>query len=170
MSVGVGLANVLGSDKASVDLSSIVPHPDFRRDGASTNEFDIALLEFKRALSLESYKVTFELAASTKKLNVINARTLQVRPICLPTNIAEDFVGSMATISGWGGLFAGGPQSHGALREKDDLVVLGNADCAAAFAHLVGGNFTITDSMICAHSIDADTCQGDSGGSCFLYT
>ena len=64
------------------------------------------------------------------------------------------------TISGWGYILNGGPQSPNL--KQSFVLGMSNSDCKAT-----GYGAMITSNMICATTpnIDTDTCQGDSGGN-----
>lgn len=83
-----------------------------------------------------------------------------VGPVCLISNQDDGYVGEMATATGWGTLYSGGPVSK-YLREVD-LEVRSDADCVSQVASI----FVHPETMICAGTKgdNEDTCQGDSGG------
>ncbi len=89
--------------------------------------------------------------------------TVSAAPVALLDAVAEDDLagpGAVATVSGWGTLFAGGWSPD--TLQYVDVPVVSEADCEAAY-----GASEITDGMICAGYLDvggADSCQGDSGG------
>lgn len=85
--------------------------------------------------------------------------SLVVGPVCLASPEA-DYVGSMATATGWGTLYSGGPVSK-YLREVD-LRVRSDAECVSEVASI----FVNPATMLCAgeKGDNLDTCQGDSGG------
>jgi len=83
--------------------------------------------------------------------------TKTVAPVCLPTKTGSAYDGVLSTVTGWGTLFAGGPQPtvlHGA-----DVTTITNRECNGDY-----GQGSILDSMICAKESGKDACQGDSGG------
>merc|ERR1712178_659442 len=80
----------------------------------------------------------------------------KVRPACLPSNAAEEYIGRTATVSGWGTLTSGGNQP--AVLNEVDVTVQSNDQCKQAYGS------GITNHMICAADAGKDSCQGDSGG------
>lgn len=71
--------------------------------------------------------------------------------------------GDIATASGWGRLFTGGPISD--ILQQVDVPIISNAVCDAAYEDLFGVSL-VRDNMICAGYAAGgqDTCNGDSGG------
>ena len=63
----------------------------------------------------------------------------------------------LSTVTGWGTLFEGGPQSN--VLMGVDVNTIGNTECDADY-----GGGIIKESMICAKAPGKDACQGDSGG------
>ncbi|TYZ65844.1 hypothetical protein PybrP1_008091 [[Pythium] brassicae (nom. inval.)] len=69
---------------------------------------------------------------------------------------ADEAVGNMATMLGWGTTTSGGSQSNVLLQV--DVTIVTNADCKAKLP-------SVTDTMVCAGGLlNKDSCQGDSGG------
>ena len=99
-----------------------------------------------------------------KKLNL--SYYPHIRPICLPQNDREDYVGRNVITTGWG---LRQPDGHSTkeLREVD-LHVISNDACQE------NHDSQITDQMICAigeAGTRKDACKGDSGESMnpFIY-
>ena len=81
-----------------------------------------------------------------------------VYPICLPRR-RESFEGQEAIVAGWGLTDPGRGRLSPTLK-KVNVTVVGNTECASAFADLSA----ITDQMLCAGDPGKDSCNGDSGG------
>jgi len=83
-----------------------------------------------------------------------------IKPICLPTGRAamNSFVGTFATVIGWGTDKYGGRENN-ALQEVK-LPVWSNTECDKTYFQ------PITDIFLCAGlpAGGKDACQGDSGG------
>jgi len=117
-------------------ISCIVIHP---KRNHKTKSYDVALLRMKKKLDLSYYP--------------------HIRPICLPQNDKEDYVGKNVITTGWG---RRQPDGHSTkiLREVD-LHVISNDACQENY------HSQITDQMICAigeSGTQKDACKGDSGG------
>ena len=80
-----------------------------------------------------------------------------VSPVCLPASISSLYVGSVATVTGWGTLSSGGSQPD--KLQEVDVNVISNSQCAGNY-----GSNSITSAMVCAADTGKDSCQGDSGG------
>ncbi|KAJ8718949.1 hypothetical protein PYW07_016505 [Mythimna separata] len=84
-----------------------------------------------------------------------------IKPICLPTNAKDLYVGVKAVASGWGTLTEEGKVS--CTLQEVEVPVISNQDCRNT-------KYTasmITDNMLCAgfpKTGQKDSCQGDSGG------
>jgi len=78
-----------------------------------------------------------------------------ISPICLPAITSEQYVGELATVTGWGTLSSGGSSPN--VLQEVDVTVLSNADCKNSYSE-------ISDVHICAADNGKDSCQGDSGG------
>jgi len=117
------------------DVCSKKEHPSYDQN---TNEHDFAILTLCKPLTF--------------------SRT--VSPICLPGQQGDAYDDVLSTVTGWGTLSEGGPQSD--VLMGVDVNTLGNAECDADYSDYGGG--IIQDSMICAKASGKDACQGDSGG------
>merc|ERR1719422_2964349 len=78
-----------------------------------------------------------------------------ISPICLPAITSEQYVGVLATVTGWGRLSSGGSSPN--VLQEVDVTVLSNADCKNSYSE-------ISEVHICAADNGKDSCQGDSGG------
>ncbi|KAM3967114.1 trypsin-1 [Aphomia sociella] len=84
-----------------------------------------------------------------------------VRPVCLPTNPAKDYVNTVATVAGWGATGETGNWSCTVLQAE--LPVLSNEACQSTNYN----SSKIKDVMMCAGypaTAHKDACTGDSGG------
>lgn len=122
-------------------VARVIDHPSYNEP--SQLNYDFSLLKLSTCLTRYNDKV---------------------RPVCLPTNNREKFVGSTGTVSGWGVLREGGNSLPNILREVD-LPVISNSQCDRMY-----GGIKITNQMICTLKSGKDSCQGDSGGNCNTIT
>ncbi|XP_053605954.1 transmembrane protease serine 9-like [Plodia interpunctella] len=84
-----------------------------------------------------------------------------IKPICLPSNNQELYVGVKALAAGWGTLTEEGKPS--CTLQEVEVPVMSNQQCRSTKYT----NNMITDNMLCAGYPDTgkkDSCQGDSGG------
>ena len=119
-------------------LSAILDHPDYNVSVKHDNDFSILTL---------SEPVAF---------------TRDVSPACLPADPGQDFVGQVATVSGWGLLswsWWGG--NYPTTLMEVDVTVMTNAECISAYEQI---QLVINSNMICAADSGKDSCSGDSGG------
>lgn len=121
--------------QVSFDVCSKTEHPSYNQN---TNEHDFAILKLCNPLTF--------------------SRT--VSPICLPGQQGDAYDDVLSTVTGWGTLSEGGPQSD--VLMGVDVRTLGNAECDADYSDY--GSGIIKESMICAKADGKDACQGDSGG------
>jgi len=121
------------------NVAQIVNHPKY--DEGTHNNYDLSLVKLET-------KIDFR-------------RTPSVRPVCLPRDDHNDYVGYKATVSGWGTVKAGGERSNVLL--EVDVNVIDNDSCWKDFRYRQA---EITEQMLCAHVEGGgkDSCQGDSGG------
>merc|ERR1719336_3725914 len=102
---------------------------------------------------------------SDSMANIVSILTLSspvtfskiVSPVCLPASTSSLYVGSVATVTGWGTLSSGGSQPD--KLQEVDVNVISNTQCASNY-----GSNSITSAMVCAADTGKDSCQGDSGG------
>ncbi|XP_064110683.1 proclotting enzyme-like isoform X2 [Macrobrachium nipponense] len=82
-------------------------------------------------------------------------------PVCLPDG-DESYVGQIATVTGWGTIYYGGPVAT--TLQEVTVPIWTNADCDAAYSQ------DIIDNQLCAGVREGgkDSCQGDSGGPLLL--
>ncbi|XP_072929280.1 trypsin-7-like [Epargyreus clarus] len=84
-----------------------------------------------------------------------------IKPVCLPHNDDNDYVGVKAIAAGWGSV--GEQKNHSCQLLDVELPVMSNEDCRNTKYE----SAMILDGMMCAGYPDTgekDTCQGDSGG------
>jgi len=114
------------------DICAKNEHPNY---SSRTNAHDIAILTLCKP-------VTF---------------TPKVGPVCLPEQQGDAYDDVLSTVTGWGTLSLGGPQSD--VLMGVDMNTIGNTECDSDY-----GGGVIDNSMICAKAPGKDACQGDSGG------
>jgi len=131
ISVLVGEHRTDDSSYTRVPLSAINDHPDYNGNNYD-NDYSILTLA-----------TPVEFSAS-------------IAPACLPSDVNKDFVGELATVSGWGTLSSGGNQPT--VLNEVDVTVQSNAQCQSSYGS------SITSNMLCAADEGKDSCQGDSGG------
>ena len=90
-----------------------------------------------------------------------------VAPLCLPgkkkyLNNIKTYDGKNVVIAGWGLTSHEGKTSS--VLQKVTLTVMNHGECKRRYKK----NATVTDRMICAKGSGRDSCQGDSGGKCFV--
>merc|ERR1712215_666423 len=80
-----------------------------------------------------------------------------IRPICLPTDSSQDYVGFRATATGWGRTLD--EKYPDKLQENTNMEVITNARCQYSW-------HGVTNAIICAivPGKVGGTCEGDSGG------
>merc|ERR1712126_69134 len=128
----VGEHDTSDSDANIVTISAINDHPNYN-SGTLDNDYSILTL---------SSPVTF---------------STNVAPVCLPAATSNLYVGSVATVTGWGTTSSGGSQPD--VLQEVDVTVISNSQCEGNY-----GSSSITSAMVCAADTGKDSCQGDSGG------
>ena len=130
------------------DVINIVNHPDYDE---TTGTADFSLLELAVSVSWSLYR--------------------HIRPVCLPTDTAEDYVGQLATVTGWGAL--SWPDSSTAVPEyphvlqEVNITIISNDACTTDYKYNASD---ISEMMLCATAGgDKDSCSGDSGGPLTVY-
>ncbi|XP_060802224.1 trypsin-1-like [Amyelois transitella] len=103
---------------------------------------------------------TFRDDIALLRLNLPVVTSDVIKPICLPLNDDETYVGVKAIATGWGSVTESKNQSCVLL--EVELPILSNEECRSSQydSHM------ISDNMLCAGLSKGgkDTCQGDSGG------
>ncbi|XP_028141780.1 serine protease filzig [Diabrotica virgifera virgifera] len=125
----------------SRNVKRVIVH---RQYDAQTFENDLALLELEQPVQFDQH----------------------ILPICLPRD-NEDFVGRMATVTGWGRLkYGGGVPS---VLQEVQVPIMENPVCQEMF-RTAGHSKVILDSFLCAGYANGqkDSCEGDSGGPLVL--
>jgi len=90
----------------------------------------------------------------------------KIRPACLPSDAEELYENQVATVSGWGALWAGWDNTNNkhvqgpspSLLQKVDVEVKDNQNCSNIWPYFNG------DVQMCASGIGSNPCNGDSGG------
>ncbi len=138
---GVNLAVFIGSDTLSeiervVPVSRVIVHPKFKND--ASQGYDFALWELAKPLPLEDIYTVEMLTPELEKLTADN---------------------TLATATGWGALFFGGPG-------PDRLRVVHMPIVNAQQCFEIYSEAKNIDTQLCAGAPEGgiDTCQGDSGG------
>ena len=132
--------------EVQVSISEFILHPEYKYiEGEHMPEFDIALVKLQNDIDF------------MKRPNI--------RPVCLPKDTSEDYVGWEATVTGWGKVendregdklkYLRGVVKSNLECSKIDLACKRNAKCA------VSGR---PDNMLCVIFPDGKPCAGDSGG------
>jgi secreted trypsin-like serine protease len=117
-------------------VSEKLDHPNYKSDHSEANDFSILKLSTPVMLPSETAGLA-----------------------CLATDTTQTFVGETLTISGWGTIASGGPQSS-ALKVST-VIGISNTACQASYPAETIGTY-----QMCAAVKGTDTCQGDSGGKC----
>ncbi|XP_058463935.1 trypsin-1-like [Malaya genurostris] len=116
-----------------VTIDDIFIHPKY---DDWTLEWDIAVLRLAHSLTFSE----------------------SVQPILLPSRLFKIRQGSLATVTGWGGLNYQGPSTN--FLQKVFVPIVNTVACSKAYA-----NFgAILPFHLCAGAAGFDACQGDSGG------
>ena len=131
------------------DVCSKIEHPDYDRYNEAQNQIRFINLCYPSDTNDHDFAI----------LTLCKPITFRktVSPICLPTQSGASYDDVLSTVTGWGTLFAGGPQSS--TLQEVDVKTIGNTECDNDY-----GGGIIKDSMICAKDSGKDACQGDSGG------
>ncbi|CAL1260799.1 unnamed protein product [Larinioides sclopetarius] len=105
---------------------------------------------------------TYEHDLALVKLDAPLVLQAHVRPICLP-NKDESFVGTNATVTGWGRLSEGGTLPS--KLQQVQVPIISNEKCQKMFQK-AGRQESIPEIFLCAgyEAGGRDSCQGDSGG------
>merc|ERR1719384_59704 len=132
--VVVGEHDVTRSDgEQRIRPSAWIQHENYN---SRTTNYDFAIVKLSRPVTFSS----------------------NVNPICLPS-ATRNYDSVVATVSGWGTLYSGGPQPS--ILQKVNVPTMSNGQCTTNSAYSPGD---ITSQMICAADSNKDSCQGDSGG------
>ncbi|CAK1543946.1 unnamed protein product [Leptosia nina] len=105
--------------------------------------------------------VDFKNDLALLKLNEPVEITDTVKPVCLPHNDDNEYIGIKAIAAGWGSI--GEQKNHSCNLLEVELPVISNQDCK----NTKYDSAMIAESMLCAgypSEGNRDTCQGDSGG------
>lgn len=117
-------------------VKNIFAHPDYGQINYFDSDFSI--LELEREFDCSDY----------------------VSPVCLPTDMGNDYANKKAVVTGWGTLNPDTGEVPDVLYEVS-VKTWTNYDCQT------GTNYDeemITETMICAGEDGKDSCWGDSGG------
>ena len=130
------------------DVINIVNHPNYNEE---TSDSDFSLLELAKSVTWSLYR--------------------HIRPVCLPTDTSEDYVGQLATVTGWGAL--SWPDSSTvlpdfpAVLQEVNVTIISNDACRTDYKYEPSH---ISEMMLCATAGgDKDSCSGDSGGPLTVY-
>ena len=107
ISVLVGEHRIDDSSYNRVPLSAINDHPDYT--GVPNHDNDYSILTLAKPVQFSA----------------------SIAPACLPSDVNKDFVGELATVSGWGKLSSEG--NHPTVLNEVDVVVQSNAQCRNAY-------------------------------------
>ena len=149
--------------EVEIDYTEAILHPEYkskRANGVPLDTFDFALLKLKEDIDFMKHP--------------------HIRPVCLPRDGNEDYVGRRVTMSGWG-QYENGEWGLPRAEKLQHIsgVVQSNLDCSK----LTWGNpkphpiksclgnepeqcavSGIPDDLMCATFSEGKGCQGDSGG------
>ena len=89
-----------------------------------------------------------------------------VSPVCLPSDIGNDYANAKAKVTGWGTLNPDTGEVPDVLYEVS-VKTLSNYDCQEESQY---DTEMITETMICAGEDGKDSCWGDSGGKSFSFS
>ena len=131
--------------EVEIEISEIIRHPKFSR-AEEVHQFNVALAKLKKDIDFMKYP--------------------NIRPVCLPKDTEEDYVGKRATVTGWGMMeqeevypdklqFITGVVRSNLECSKMKMGCKGNTECA------VSG---IPDNMLCVTHHGGKICKEDFGG------
>jgi len=129
--------NILEDQEIQVDISNITKHPDYRGlivDFGSAPVHDIALLKL------------------TEDFDFTNDAHHHIRPICLPGDNTQKYVGWEATVAGWGRTGLG---SWPSILQEINGMVLNNSESECGFS----------DDQLCVKFPDGQKTSGGDSGS-----
>ncbi|XP_049286361.1 venom protease-like [Anopheles funestus] len=115
-----------------------------------------------RAIAQKFSFLNFDNDIALLRLNDRVPITDFIRPICLPSDPSNAYVGTNGTATGWGTLKEDGKPS--CILQEVEVPVLSNEVCSTQTNYTAS---MITDNMMCAGYLgvgEKDSCQGDSGG------
>ncbi|XP_053674146.1 transmembrane protease serine 9-like [Anopheles nili] len=115
-----------------------------------------------RAIAQKFSFLNFDNDIALLRLNDRVPITDFIRPICLPSDPDNAYVGTNGTATGWGTLKEDGKPS--CVLQEVEVPVLSNEVCSTQTNYTAS---MITDNMLCAGYLgvgEKDSCQGDSGG------
>nr|XP_049466940.1 uncharacterized protein LOC120961145 [Anopheles coluzzii] len=115
-----------------------------------------------RAIAQKFSFLNFDNDIALLRLNDRVPITDFIRPICLPSDPSNAYVGTNGTATGWGTLKEDGKPS--CILQEVEVPVLSNEVCSTQTNYTAS---MITDNMLCAGYLgvgEKDSCQGDSGG------
>jgi len=118
-----------------IQVQEVIEHPDYSGRPVYDNDFSILILQEPVTWSKE------------------------VKPICLPQEIAAAYEGVEAIVSGWGETEYA--YSSSVLMETE-VTTMSNTECTRP--NSIWKPWEITTNMICAFKPGNDACHGDSGG------
>jgi len=127
--------------EVTIPLSRVFTHPDYHNPVGFSN--DLALLKLDDPVDFNNVP--------------------HVRPICLPSNRDETFIGLRATVAGWGITHVSGPSP---VLLETDVGVISLTECRELYAR---HRYSLSDDMLCTLSprdgpVFQGSCIGDSGG------
>ena len=147
VSLGDHGKTALDGTEVEMYISEYIVHPKYKyKEGQSVPQFDIALLKLKNDIDFMKHP--------------------HIRPVCLPEDAKEDYVGRKATMTGWG--LVGNEQDSEKLQYiRGD--VRSNLECSKLDMGCKGSNpdqcavSGIPDNMLCVTFPSGKSCAGDSG-------
>ena len=105
ITVVTGMHDTTDSNKTVHNISGYENHPEYPTYG----NYDITIITL-------SSPVTFSRVAS---------------PVCLPSSVTPQYTGQVATVTGWGRIFHGGPKAT--ILQEVNVTVTSNEECHRAY-------------------------------------
>lgn len=118
-----------------INVFQVTKNPQYNR---RTFDYDMALVELESEVTYSEY----------------------MRPVCLPKANVDFEAGTMCTVTGFGAIREGGPQSKTLMKANVPLIAM--SECKKKYRMTSRGE----ELKVCAGYAQGgiDSCQGDSGG------
>jgi len=132
----VGENDITDAEQIKLNVAEVLIHPMYNKTNYNN---DFSILRLASPVSFSS----------------------KISPVCLPSNVSDNFTGEVATVTGWGSLGGTGNQIPEILQEVN-VTIITNDVCKSAPSRFY--KKSISEAMLCASAPGKDSCQGDSGG------